>query len=87
MGTSPESCDFENDGFHDWRKLLNNKLHPKSLSALNGLQHVNPFEKTFNLFSQGMACMEKEDDLEYLENQIRFFIEECDYFQVPYFSF
>jgi hypothetical protein len=30
--------------------------------------------------------MEKEDDIECIENQIRFFVEECDYFQVWYLS-
>ncbi|KAK4013930.1 hypothetical protein OUZ56_026481 [Daphnia magna] len=74
------SCEFESNDFHEWKALLNNKLHPKSLSTLNNVQGVNPVEK-FNLFSQGMACVEKEDDLEYIENQIRFFVEESDYFQ------
>jgi hypothetical protein len=73
--------DFESNDFCDWRALLNNKLHPKSINNLNGFQHMKPTE-TFNLFSQGISCMKKEDDLEYIENQIRFFIEECDYFQV-----
>ncbi|XP_046455765.1 protein misato homolog 1-like [Daphnia pulex] len=74
------NMDFESNDFCDWRALLNNKLHPKSINNLNGFQHMKPTE-TFNLFSQGISCMKKEDDLEYIENQIRFFIEECDYFQ------
>ncbi|KAI9552609.1 hypothetical protein GHT06_020476 [Daphnia sinensis] len=74
------SPEFQTNDFHEWKALLNNKLHPKSLSTLNNIQCVNAGE-TFNLFSQGMACLEKEDDLEYIENQIRFFVEESDYFQ------
>ena len=41
----------------------------------------------FNLFPLGVKCMEKEDNLESIENQVRFFMEECDYFQVQIFYF
>jgi hypothetical protein len=77
-------CEFESNDFCEWRPLFNSKLHPKSLNILNGFQHLNPAE-TFNLFSQGLKSMNKEDDLEYIENQIRFFVEECDYFQVRHY--
>ncbi|XP_057378953.1 protein misato homolog 1-like [Daphnia carinata] len=74
------SSEFESNDFHEWKALFNNKLHPKSLNTLNNIQSVSALG-TFNLFSQGMACLEKEDNLEYMENQIRFFVEESDYFQ------
>jgi hypothetical protein len=66
-------------------QLFNSKLHPKSINILNGSQHLNPTE-TFNLFSSGLKSMNKEVDLEYIdENQIQFFVKECENFQVIYF--
>lgn len=60
---------------------MSNKLHSHSLNLLAGLQHKHSSDM-LNLFPVGSKFMRNEENMEFIENQIRFFVEECDYFQV-----
>lgn len=83
LGTASEYLSTYDN--HQWRSAINYDLNPKSVYLLPGFQHSNSAQN-FNIFPIGTQAMEKETNADCVENQIRYFVEECDYFQVQSFN-
>jgi len=62
-----------------WTDYLKAHLHPRSVYELpNTFYGVTPFDNYLN----GQGFFKEQEQLEEVENRLRFFVEECDHLQV-----
>jgi hypothetical protein len=61
------------DSVESWTDYLKAHLHPRSVYEL---------PNTFYNYSSGQGFFKEEEQLEEVENRLRFFVEECDHLQV-----
>jgi hypothetical protein len=67
------------DSVESWTDYLKAHLHPRSVYELpNTFYGVTPFDN----YSSGQGFFKEEEQLEEVENRLRFFVEECDHLQV-----
>ena len=59
---------------------MNTTLHSNTLRLFSG--YDDNVVDGLNIFPGGVNLMKKGENSEFMENQIRYFIEECDFFQV-----
>ncbi|XP_067665143.1 protein misato homolog 1-like [Haliotis asinina] len=63
-----------------WSDFLRVHLHPKSLHIVDDYIHRNE-EQPFDMFQLGTSVLKNVDSMDAIEDQIRFFVEECDHLQ------
>ncbi|XP_071089418.1 protein misato homolog 1-like [Haliotis cracherodii] len=63
-----------------WSDFLRVHLHPKSLHIVDDFIHKNE-EQPFDMFQLGAGVLKNVDAMDAMEDQIRFFVEECDHLQ------
>lgn len=67
------------DSVEFWTDYLKAHLHPRSVYELpNTFYGVTPFDN----YSCGLGFFKEQEQLEEVENRLRFFVEECDHLQV-----
>lgn len=67
------------DSVEYWTDYLKAHLHPRSVYELPNTFHgVTPFEN----YSSGQGFFKQQEQLDEVENRLRFFVEECDHLQV-----
>ncbi|XP_005103386.1 protein misato homolog 1 [Aplysia californica] len=63
-----------------WSDFLRTGLHPRSIHLVKEYQHNNS-QNDFGIFGQGQQIAKTDREWEALEDQIRYFTEECDQLQ------
>lgn len=76
-----EGSSYSSSFSNEWGDVLHEKFDSHSLHLIPNFHHENPLEN-FTHFNYGIRYMEKEENMEIIENQIRYFVEECNTFQV-----
>lgn len=67
------------DSVEYWTDYLKAHLHPRSVYELPNTFHgVTPFQN----YSSGQGFFKQQEQLDEVENRLRFFVEECDHLQV-----
>ena len=67
------------DSVEYWTDYLKAHLHPRSVYELPNTFHgLTPFDN----YSSGQGFFKEQEQLEEVENRLRFFVEECDHLQV-----
>jgi hypothetical protein len=63
-----------------WSDFLRPHLHPRSIHLISSFTHNNP-ETPFDRFCMGENALARHEEVEALEERVRFFMEECDHTQ------
>ena len=67
------------DSVEFWTDYLKAHLHPRSVYELPNTFHG---VTAFDSYSSGQGFFKEQEQLEEVENRLRFFVEECDHIQV-----